>query len=39
MRSANSLIRLADAQADLNLRWLSKSNCRFCRALAPFLMM
>ena len=25
-----------EAQADLNLRWSHKSNCRFCRALPQF---
>ena len=29
----------ADAQADLSLRWSHKSYCRFCHALARFILL
>ena len=34
MRTANTLIRRADAQVDLNLRWAHQSLCLFCHAAA-----
>ena len=37
MRTAKTLIRLADAQADLSLRWAHMPFCWFCHEAAQML--